>query len=77
MFGFPSLSKLLVLITVVVVVWYGFKLVGRLDAARKSNVKPRRRQDTLGVDTQLCHVCGTYVAPGPGAGCERPDCPYV
>ena len=62
MFGFPSLSKLLVLITVVVVVWYGFKLVGRLDAARKSNVKPRRRQDTLGVDTQLCHglrhLCG-------------------
>ena len=34
MFGFPSLQKLLVLVAVVAAVWYGFKLISRLQAAR-------------------------------------------
>lgn len=79
MFGVPSISKLLVLVAVILIVWYGFKLVGRLDAARKTGAKQRSRlrPDALGVDTQQCRVCCTYVAPGPGSGCDRPDCPYV
>ncbi len=42
MFGF-SLTKLLVLLAVVGAVWYGFKMVGRLDAARKAEAKLRER----------------------------------
>ncbi len=44
MFGF-SLTKLLVLAAVIAVVWYGFKLVGRLDAARKAEAKLRARAE--------------------------------
>jgi uncharacterized protein len=42
MLGF-SVTKLLVLAAVIVAVWYGFKLVGRLDAARKAEAKLRER----------------------------------
>lgn len=42
MFGF-SITKLLVLAGVILVVWYGFKLVGRLDSARKAEAKLRRQ----------------------------------
>ena len=45
MFGF-SLSKLLVLAAVILAVWYGFKLVGRLDAARKTEAKLRRQAES-------------------------------
>ena len=40
MLGF-SIQKLLVLAGIIGAVWYGFKLVGRLDQARKSD--PARR----------------------------------
>lgn len=33
-----SLSKILALAAIIAVVWYGFKLVGRLDRARKEKV---------------------------------------
>lgn len=33
-----SISKILALIAILGVVWYGFKLVGRLDQARKRKV---------------------------------------
>lgn len=33
-----SLSKILALAAIIAVVWYGFKLVGRLDRARKDKV---------------------------------------
>ncbi|WP_119169082.1 hypothetical protein [Algihabitans albus] len=44
MFGF-SVTKLLVLAGVILAVWYGFKLVGRLDSARKAEAKLRRQAD--------------------------------
>ena len=34
-----SFQKILVLAAVVAVIWYGFKLVSRLDAARKRKLK--------------------------------------
>ena len=34
-----SFQKILVLVGIVVAIWYGFKLVGRLDAARKQKLK--------------------------------------
>ena len=40
MFGF-SIQKLLVLIAIIGAVWYGFKLIGRLDQARKAQTRVR------------------------------------
>lgn len=43
MFGF-SVTKLLLLAAIIAGVWYGFKMIGRLDSARKSEAKLRARQ---------------------------------
>ncbi len=40
MFGF-SIQKLLVLASIIGAVWYGFKLVGRLDQARRAGGQAR------------------------------------
>ena len=82
MFGF-GFSKLAVLIGIVVAVWYGFKLVGRLDQARKQQQRgtnPTHR-DSGGKapeveDTVQCPVCKAYVVARSAGPCERPDCPY-
>lgn len=79
-----SLPKLLVLALIIAVVWYGFKIVGRLDAKRKQEVRdgrrrgtPRRRQaeaeDTE--DLVRCPTCDTFVAAN-ARSCGRDDCPY-
>lgn len=87
MLGF-SIQKLLVLVGIIAAVWYGFKLVGRLDAARKMTArnKPRARDDKVSgaasrdavgevEEMERCDACGAYVAAGAGA-CGRDDCPY-
>lgn len=83
MFGF-GFSKLAVLIGIVIAVWYGFKLVGQLDRARKQQQasKPPRQSGAAGgsapevEDTVECPVCGAYVVANSASPCERPDCPY-
>ena len=40
MFGF-SIQKLLILAAIIGAVWYGFKIVGRLDQARKAETRVR------------------------------------
>ena len=91
MFGF-SLQKLIVLAGIIGAVWYGFKLVSRLDAARKADArvsgerKPKRgpfgrwrAQTPARSDTEdmvQCPTCGAYVAAGNTSGCGRGDCPY-
>ncbi len=84
MFGF-GISKLLVLFGIVVAVWYGFKMVGRLDAARRKkpggNDRVRRggkRGDMAPKveETVQCPVCDAYVVASSTTPCERPDCPY-
>ena len=78
-----SFSKLAVLIGIVVAVWYGFKLVGRLDQARKQQRRggsPTQR-DSGGKapeveDTVQCPVCRAYVVAKSAGPCDRPDCPY-
>jgi len=91
MFGF-SLQKLLVLVAVVAAVWYGFKLIGRLDARRKAEARRHGGDKTLGgrfrrgraappapgeaEDLVACPTCRAYVAARNPARCERGDCPY-
>ncbi len=82
MFGF-GFGKLAVLIGIVVAVWYGFKLVGRLDKARKQQQGGGNatRRDSGGKapeveDTVQCPVCNAYVVARSAGPCDRPDCPY-
>ena len=91
MFGF-SLQKLIVLVGIIAAVWYGFKLVSRLDAARKAEAKvpddrktgwrpfSRRRGASPArkeaEDMVQCPACGAYVAPRSASACGRADCPY-
>ena len=90
MFGF-SLQKLLLLAAIVGAVWYGFKLVSRLQEARKleqeANAGTRRKAARREAgsakepaksaeDMVQCPVCQTYVAARSAGSCGRADCPY-
>ena len=91
MFGF-SLQKLIFTILVIVVVFYGFKAVARLqerrnaaenagggDAGRPAKAQARTaaaRSDPGAEDMVACRVCGTYVASTGTRSCGRDDCPY-
>ena len=90
MFGF-SLQKLIVLVGIIAAVWYGFKLISRLDAARKAEAevadkrKPGRgrfrwRRGAAPArkeaeDMVQCPGCGTYVVARSGSASGRADCP--
>ncbi len=90
MLGF-SIQKLLVLAAIIAAVWYGFKLIGRLDQARKAEAKSRggsvgkgagsaaqRRAEpeSQAEDMVLCEVCEAYVPARGKTNCGRADCPY-
>lgn len=80
MFSIPSFGKILVFVAIVALVWYGFKLVGRLDQQRKKAVARQKERPTKTAsaveETVRCRVCGAYVATRGATSCGRPDCPY-
>jgi len=87
MFGLPSLQKLIVLAAVIAAVWYGFKFLGRLQAARKAEAKlreaegarPARKSSEQAAkggkdaveDLVPCPSCGAYVRAGSTCSCGR------
>lgn len=92
MLGLPSLTKLLVLAGILLAVWYGFKLVAKLDAARKQQLRQQgqaaRSSGTGGVfrrrrgrapeaeEMTACPACQAYVVAAHPRNCGRADCPY-
>ncbi len=76
MFGLPSLSKLLVLVGVILFVWYGFKLVSRLEQARKAKGRQELKREAGSLETVQCAVCNIFLAADATSNCGRPDCPY-
>ncbi len=92
MFTIPSLPKLIVLIGIITAIWYGFRLVGALDRARRQadrmaqqgarqapgQAPPnQRRADVASVeDTVKCRVCGAYVPARQPSRCNRSECPF-
>ncbi|MFO1057862.1 MAG: hypothetical protein U1E53_12950 [Dongiaceae bacterium] len=88
MFGLPGFSKLIVLVAILVVVWYGFKFVGQVDRARKQALRARGQAPRGGArrpaaapeqaveDMVKCRVCGTYIASRRPSRCSRSDCPW-
>ncbi len=81
MFGF-SLSKLLFTSAVAVIVWYGYKWIGRLRNQRAqatSRLRSRHGSPHSGggaEDMIECRVCGSYVAAVGATACDRDGCPY-
>ena len=91
MFGF-SIQKLLVLVAVIGAVWYGFKLIGRLDQNRKAGLRQQGGERKAGgfpwskrnqpadpgeaQDMVQCPGCQAYVPAQGASACERDDCPY-
>lgn len=88
MFGFPSLQKLLLLAAIIAAVWYGFKFIGRMQAARDAQAgRPARKPSWPGMrkketksseaeDMVQCPVCQAYVPARGAHSCGRGDCPY-
>ncbi len=80
MFGLPSISKLLVLVGAILIVWYGFKLLTRLENARKAKSGPELKQELKaqgdGLETVKCSVCGIFLATDVLSNCGREGCPY-
>lgn len=72
-----SFAKLLVLVLIIVGVWYGFRVFGRLERRRQNREVGR---GTAGrgapVKMEQCPVCNTYVAPDTVGACGRSACPY-
>lgn len=87
MFGF-SLQKLLLLAAVVGAVWFGFKLISRLQEKRELEAGRGGQGQGLGrkaetggrpseAETMVqCPTCGTYVSAKGAKACGRSDCPY-
>jgi len=82
MFGLPSFTKLLVLAGIILAVWYGFKLIARLDAQRKIQEKQRARAAAHSAsmpeaeEMMACPACRAYVPVRQKTNCGRVDCPY-
>jgi uncharacterized protein len=85
MFSIPSISKILVFLAIIALVWVGFRLIGRLDQARKQEARRQKdggrvrgasRQRPEVEETVRCRVCGAFVAARGATSCGRADCPY-
>jgi len=75
-------TKLLTLVLLVAVVWFGFKFVARVNAnaaAKRNEIKegaglPRPRPNAE--EMVRCPSCNVYVSATKATSCGRPDCPY-
>ena len=74
MFGF-SLPKLFVLMAIIALVWYGFKVFGRSHTIEKSKNDLSEGKVDQHVDMEKCSVCEDYVDPG-AISCRKEDCPF-
>ncbi len=85
MFGF-SLTKLLFTVAVILIVWYGFKWLGRVQAQRNAGIKRkpaesgRQAPKSAGAaqveDMVECATCGSFVPARGATNCGQAGCPY-
>ncbi len=84
MFGI-SFAKVLVLVAVIAIVWFGFKYLQRVEAMRSGGLADKRRPaspkraepetvQAVTHDMTACRVCGTYVEANRTTSCGRADC---
>ena len=78
-----SLSKILVLLVILGLVWFGFQVAGELGKRRQARTEAQRkapggaleRPKPPAEELRTCTVCETYVPASPTA-CGRDDCPF-
>jgi len=76
------LPKLILTLVFVLVVWYGYKYVSRLqrlaaEARRTATVDETKKPQVPDIEeTVRCPACGTYVPARRARHCGRADCPY-
>lgn len=79
-----SLSKILVLLVILGLVWFGFQVAGELGKRRQARAEAQRRAPSGSLeppkpaaeDLRTCPVCETYVPANPSA-CGRVECPHA
>ena len=79
-----SIGKLLVLVVLIGVVWYGFKYAARIEAIRRdvrADVARRQAARRGGSarpveDLVKCAQCGAFVAAEGAKKCGKPNCPW-
>ena len=81
-----SFAKIIVLVAVIAIVWFGFKYLQRFQAMggtsqpaapkRAASGQPREAVEPATQDMIACRVCGTYVAANTKKSCGRADCVY-
>ena len=86
MFGI-GFKEILLLIGVVLVIWYGGRVLQRFEAHRAERAtthdrRARRKAEAKRAapaveDMAECPVCGVYLAAGTSPACDRADCPYA
>ena len=71
------LTKLIILVALVLIAWYGFKFMGRVDHKRKQKLAQDQNAARDGVaDTVQCPVCDAYIAESVMRDCGKQGCPY-
>ena len=71
-----SLPKLLLLIVIAGVAWYGWRIFQRKIDQRDAADRVETGKTPAAEDMVRCRVCGTYVAAAHAKSCGRSDCPY-
>lgn len=80
MFGLPSIGKLLVLAAILGAVWYGFKMIGRMQKSREAQNRQKSRvsddtstsaknQSDGALELVQCPACKSYVPPDSKCHC--------
>jgi len=75
-------SKLLTLILLIAVVWFGYQYVTRINARMQAKRKLETQEGGLprpvpnAEDMIRCPACNVYVSATKATSCGRPDCPY-
>lgn len=74
MFGLPSIGKLMVLAAILGAVWFGFKMIGRMQqtrdeqqrqkAAEPKGSSPAAENENSGaLELVKCPACGAFIPP--------------
>jgi len=72
-------GKILLLVLVVAVVWFGFRYLTRVAelVIRRDGTHPGSGRGSAPTETMSeCRVCGVWQPSRSASSCGRPDCPY-